>query len=139
MEDTHLAKKISKALDPVFIVNYVAALHMKLTDCAHLINKAFALQQLLKLAITFVSIVSALYFIAIHFSNPELRSLDILFVMWALSNAMEAVGIVYVTSETCEEVFRYIFFHFHSLYFITIYKPSSNRQNHSCNMMDSTD
>ncbi|XP_045472107.1 putative gustatory receptor 28a [Harmonia axyridis] len=102
-QNVRLTEKITKSLDPTFVVNHIAALHVKLTDTAHVINKTFALQQLLKLAVTFVSIVSALYFIAIYFSNPEHRSLDVLFVLWALSNALETLGIVYVTSETSEE------------------------------------
>ncbi|KAL3280917.1 hypothetical protein HHI36_004144 [Cryptolaemus montrouzieri] len=98
-----LAKKILSACDPVFIVDHIAALHIRLTDTAYLINKAFAIQLLIKVAITFVSIVSALYFIAIHFSKANHGDLDILFVVWATSNALEVLVTVHVTSQTCDE------------------------------------
>ncbi|XP_044267813.1 putative gustatory receptor 28a [Tribolium madens] len=101
-----LPKSMLAISDPVFIVDQVAALHIKLTDTAHMINYAFCVQQLLRITVTFISIVTALFLVAINFnkSSSENKSqLDYFFTFWAFSNACEVMAIVWITSETCEE------------------------------------
>lgn len=95
--------------DPVFIVDQVAALHIKLTDTAHMINYAFCVQQLLRITVAFISIVTALFLVAINFNkssdkNENRSQVDYFFTFWAFSNACEVMAIVWITSETCEEV-----------------------------------
>lgn len=95
--------------DPVFIVDQVAALHIKLTDTAHMINYAFCVQQLLRITVAFISIVTALFLVAINFNQAstakdDKSQLDYFFTFWAFSNACEVMAIVWITSETCEEV-----------------------------------
>lgn len=102
----NMPKRIMSISDPVFIIDQVATLHIKLTDTAHLVNDAFCVQQLLRITVTFVSIVTALFTIAMNFAAPNKgdAELDLYFTFWAFSNAIEVVSIVWITSETCEEV-----------------------------------
>lgn len=114
-----MPKSMMAISDPVFIVDQVAALHIKLTDTAHLINYAFCVQQLLRITVAFISIVTALFLVAISFSKSSSSSatqkedgkdtLDYFFTFWAFSNACEVMAIVWITSETCEEVRVLIF------------------------------
>ncbi|KAJ3665726.1 hypothetical protein Zmor_001207 [Zophobas morio] len=102
-------KSMMAISDPVFIVDQVAALHIKLTDTAHMINYAFCVQQLLRITVAFISIVTALFLVAINFNKSSSQKddkapLDYFFTFWAFSNACEVMAIVWITSETCEEV-----------------------------------
>ncbi|XP_068902808.1 putative gustatory receptor 28a [Tenebrio molitor] len=101
-------KSMMAISDPVFIVDQVAALHIKLTDTAHMINYAFCVQQLLRITVAFISIVTALFLVAINFNQAstakdDKSQLDYFFTFWAFSNACEVMAIVWITSETCEE------------------------------------
>lgn len=109
--DKAMPKSMMAISDPVYIVDQVAALHIKLTDTAHMINYAFCVQQLLRITVAFISIVTALFLVAINFSKSSSAqkddgkaTLDYFFTFWAFSNACEVMAIVWITSETCEEV-----------------------------------
>ncbi|XP_064213168.1 putative gustatory receptor 28a [Tribolium castaneum] len=109
-EISKLPKSMLAISDPVFIVDQVAALHIKLTDTAHMINYAFCVQQLLRITVAFISIVTALFLVAINFNKSsseenegKTTQLDYFFTFWAFSNACEVMAIVWITSETCEE------------------------------------
>nr|CAL23154.2 gustatory receptor candidate 21 [Tribolium castaneum] len=110
-EISKLPKSMLAISDPVFIVDQVAALHIKLTDTAHMINYAFCVQQLLRITVAFISIVTALFLVAINFNKSsseenegKTTQLDYFFTFWAFSNACEVMAIVWITSETCEEI-----------------------------------
>lgn len=98
--------KQEQANDPLYVINQVTKIHMVLTYTAHLINKAFCFQQLLKIAISFVSIISALFLFAMVFAvkDPSKLRMDILFFMWVMSNALEIFLVVWISAKTCKEV-----------------------------------
>ncbi|RZB38675.1 7tm 7 domain containing protein, partial [Asbolus verrucosus] len=119
-------KSMMAISDPVFVVDQVAALHIKLTDTAHMINYAFCVQQLLRITVAFVSIVTALFLVAVNFSNTSAKKddsktqLDYFFTFWAFSNACEVMAIVWITSETCEEIEIYSLQMYHNRLYFTV-------------------
>ncbi|XP_018578981.1 putative gustatory receptor 28a [Anoplophora glabripennis] len=97
--------KQETANDPLYIINQVTKIHMILTDTARLTNKTFCFQQLLKIAISFVSIIAGLFLFAMVFAvkDPSKLRIDKLFFLWTLSNALEIFVVVWISAETCKE------------------------------------
>lgn len=96
------------SLDPVFIVNSAAKLHIKLTESATLINRAFGFQILLLIAICFVGSVSALFCMIMNMTRDSLNEhqgqMILMAIIWLLTNAVELLPVVLFTSNLCEEV-----------------------------------
>lgn len=92
--------------DSIHTINQVTKIHMILTETACLANKAFCFQQLLKIAISFVSIIAALFLFAMVFAvkDPSRLNVDVLFFLWTFSNAVEMFVIVRISAETGKEV-----------------------------------
>lgn len=108
-DETKQPKDSTILLDPLHILDEVAAIHIKLSDAAQQISFMFSFQLLLRITVAFVSIVIALFLIAISFSKAGAvqdyeMEINITFTIWAFFNAFNVVMVVWVTSSTCEEV-----------------------------------
>lgn len=107
---------IKTILEPLFIVNTVAKLHIKLTETATIINHTFCVQILMLITICFVGTVCALFFMVINMTTnygPESKlPLNIMFIIWVLSNTAELLAVVLATSGLCEEVILNFYYYF---------------------------
>lgn len=103
-----LTKRLRNISDPIYVVDTVVSLHIKLSDTAALINHAFGIQLLLLIAIAFVGTVCALFTMAINLAKSTLpkKNIDwnVVFILWVIANSIEVFAIVFSTSSLCEEV-----------------------------------
>lgn len=102
-------KTIYAPFDTSFLLDHVAAIHIKLSDSAVAINLAYSIQLLGRITVAFISIVTALFLIAISFSKAGAAhyckmDINITFTTWAFFNAINVIAVVWITSSTCDEV-----------------------------------
>lgn len=103
-----ISKSFNAILDPIYVIDTVVSLHIKLSDTAVLINHAFAVQLLLLITIAFIGIVCALFSMAFNLGRNDATDdgfeWNVLFIIWVSTNIVELLAVVFATSSLCEEV-----------------------------------